>query len=202
ARRARVCSSSTLRSAGVSSTSRRSRPTRPTPSARRRAISRWPRARSRRPPPRSTARRSPPPRRRSSPPRAPARAGAAPAGASSAAWLLASTGTPAAFLHATEVSHGCVGQTRPGDVVIAISNRGSTDELLRAVDALREFGVRILAVTGRRDSPLARAADLVLEAAVEEEGDSLGLAPRASVLAGLLVLGALSVQLQEAKGFT
>jgi arabinose-5-phosphate isomerase len=73
---------------------------------------------------------------------------------------------------------------------------------LRAVEALRQFGVRILAVTGRRDSPLALAADAVLEAAVEEEGDSLGLAPRASVLAGILVLGALSVQLQEAKGFT
>jgi arabinose-5-phosphate isomerase len=87
-------------------------------------------------------------------------------------------------------------------VVIAISNSGATEELLRAVEALRHFGVRIVAVTGRRDSPLARAADAVLEAAVVEEGDSLGLAPRASVLAQVLVLAALSVQLQEGRGFT
>jgi arabinose-5-phosphate isomerase len=122
--------------------------------------------------------------------------------ASYAASLLSSTGTPATFLHGTEVIHGSVGQLRPGDVVIAISNSGSTDELLRAVDALRRFGARIVAVTGRRDSPLARAADAVLEAGVREEGDSLGLAPRASVLAEILALGALSVQLQESRGFT
>jgi arabinose-5-phosphate isomerase len=119
-----------------------------------------------------------------------------------AASLLASTGTPAAFLHGTEVTHGSVGQLRPGDVVIAISNSGSTEELLRGIEALRRFGGRIIAVTARRDSPLARLADVVLEAGVAEEGDSLGLAPRASVLAETLVLAALSVQLQEAKGFT
>ncbi len=119
-----------------------------------------------------------------------------------AASLLSSTGTPAAFLHGTEVTHGSVGQLRPGDVVIAISNSGSTEELLRAVDALRRFGARIVAVTGRSDSALARAADVVLEAGVKEEGDSLGLAPRASILAETLALAALSVQLQEAKGFT
>ena len=119
-----------------------------------------------------------------------------------AASLFASTGTPAAFLHGTEVTHGGVGQLRPGDVVIAISNSGSTEELLRAVEALRRFGASVVAVTARRDSPLARAADVVLEAGVSEEGDSLGLAPRASVLAQTLVLAALSVQLQEAKGFT
>ncbi|HTO07199.1 MAG TPA: PfkB family carbohydrate kinase [Myxococcota bacterium] len=119
-----------------------------------------------------------------------------------AASLLSSTGTPAAFLHGTEVSHGSVGQMHPGDVVIAISNSGTTDELLNAVEALRRFGARILAVTARRDSPLGRAADAVLEVGVGEEGDSLGLAPRASVLAQVLVLAALSVQLQESKGFT
>jgi arabinose-5-phosphate isomerase len=119
-----------------------------------------------------------------------------------AASLLASTGTPAAFLHGTEVTHGSVGQLRPGDVVIAISNSGTTEELLRAVEALRRFGARIIAVTGRRDSALARVADAVLEAGVHEEGDSLGLAPRASILAEILALAALSVQLQEAKGFT
>lgn len=119
-----------------------------------------------------------------------------------AASLLSSTGTPAAFLHGTEVTHGSVGQLRPGDVVIAVSNSGSTDELLRAVEALKAFGARVLAVTARRDSPLARAADLVLEAGVGAEGDSHGLAPRASVLAQTLALAALSVELQEVKGFT
>ena len=119
-----------------------------------------------------------------------------------AASLLSSTGTPAFFLHGTEVTHGSVGQLRPGDVVIAVSNSGSTEELLRGIQALRNFGARVLAVTARRDSPLARAADLVLEAGVGAEGDSLGLAPRTSVLAQTLALAALSVQLQEAKGFT
>lgn len=119
-----------------------------------------------------------------------------------AASLLSSTGTPASFLHGTEVTHGSVGQIRPGDVVIAISNSGSTEELLRAVEALKRFGGRIVAVTGRADSALARLAEVVLEARVVDEGDALGLAPRASILAEILVLGALSVQLQEAKGFT
>jgi arabinose-5-phosphate isomerase len=119
-----------------------------------------------------------------------------------AAALLSSTGTPAAFLHGTEVTHGSVGQIRPGDVVIAISNSGATQELLRAVAALRNFGARVIAVTGNVDSELARAAEVVLEARVADEGDVLGFAPRASILAETLVLAALSVQLQEAKGFT
>ncbi len=119
-----------------------------------------------------------------------------------AASLLSSTGTPASFLHGTEVTHGSVGQIRPGDVVIAISNSGATQELLRAVAALRQFGARIIAVTGNSRSELALAAEVVLEARVSDEGDALGFAPRASILAETLVLAALSVQLQEAKGFT
>jgi sugar/nucleoside kinase (ribokinase family)/D-arabinose 5-phosphate isomerase GutQ len=119
-----------------------------------------------------------------------------------AASLLSSTGTPATFLHGTEVTHGSVGQIRPGDVVIALSNSGSTEELLRAVEALCAFGARVIAVTGRRDSPLARAAQVVIEIGVSSEGDALGLAPRASVLAKTLALAALSIELQEAKGFT
>jgi arabinose-5-phosphate isomerase len=119
-----------------------------------------------------------------------------------AASLLSSTGTPATFLHGTEVTHGSVGQIRPGDVVIAISNSGGTEELLRAVDALRAFGGRLIAVTGDASSKLARSAEVVLEARVTREGDALGFAPRASILAEILVLAALSVQLQEAKGLT
>jgi sugar/nucleoside kinase (ribokinase family)/D-arabinose 5-phosphate isomerase GutQ len=119
-----------------------------------------------------------------------------------AASLFASTGTPATFLHGTEVTHGSVGQIRPGDVVIAISNSGETEELLRAVDALARFGGRIVAVTGRPASRLARAAELALEVGVRDEGDALGLAPRASILAQTLLLAALSVELQAARGFT
>lgn len=119
-----------------------------------------------------------------------------------AASLLSSTGTPASFLHATEVTHGSVGQIRPGDVVIAISNSGATEELVRAVDALRQFGARVIAVTGNLDSKLALASEVALAASVTREGDTLGFAPRASILAETLVLAALSVQLQEAKGLT
>lgn len=119
-----------------------------------------------------------------------------------AAALLASTGTPASFLHGTEAAHGGVGQIRSGDVVIAISNSGETRELLDAVAAAAGMDARIVAVTGRRSSPLGRAAAAVLEARVEQEGGPLDLAPRASILAQTLVLQALSVALQEARGLT
>jgi arabinose-5-phosphate isomerase len=119
-----------------------------------------------------------------------------------AAALLASTGTPATFLHGTEATHGSVGQLCPGDVVIAISNSGETRELLAAVDAARGLGAGIVAVTGNPDSSLARAADRVLLARIEREGGPLGLAPRASILAETLVLQALSVELQAARQLT
>jgi arabinose-5-phosphate isomerase len=118
-----------------------------------------------------------------------------------AASLLASTGTPASFLHGTEATHGSVGQVREGDVVIAISNRGETRELLDAVAAVRQMGAAVIAVTGAPESSLARAADRVLRAGVEREGGPLGLAPRASILAQILVLAALSVELQSSRGF-
>jgi arabinose-5-phosphate isomerase len=119
-----------------------------------------------------------------------------------AASLLSSTGTPAIFLHATEVVHGGAGQIVAGDVVIAISNSGETTELRPAVDAIRRMGGRLIAVTGQPTSWLARAADLVLDAGVAREGGQLGLAPRASVVAQVLVLAALSSALEEAQGFT
>jgi arabinose-5-phosphate isomerase len=115
--------------------------------------------------------------------------------------LLSSTGTPATFLHATEATHGSVGQLARGDVLIALSNSGETRELLDAVRAARGLEARIVAVTARADSPLARAADVVLEARVEREGGGLGLAPRASVLAETLVLAALSAALEESGDF-
>jgi arabinose-5-phosphate isomerase len=116
--------------------------------------------------------------------------------------LLASTGTPAAFLHATETIHGSAGQVMPGDVVIAISNSGTTVELLAAVTTVRALGARVIAITGGLDSPLARQADVTLDARVEREGGGLGLAPRASVAAELLVLSGLSTGLETARGFT
>jgi arabinose-5-phosphate isomerase len=122
--------------------------------------------------------------------------------ASYAASLLASTGTPATFLHGTEVVHGSAGQVVAGDVVIAISNSGETPELLAAVETVRKLGARVVAVTGQRASALARAADAVLDAGVAREGGGLDLAPRASVAAELLVLAALSAALEEQSGFT
>ncbi len=115
--------------------------------------------------------------------------------------LLSSTGTPASFLHATEATHGSVGQLARGDVVIALSNSGETRELLDAVAAARGLDARIVAITGGAESALARAADVVLLARVEREGGGLGLAPRASVLAETLVLAALSAALEESRDF-
>jgi arabinose-5-phosphate isomerase len=119
-----------------------------------------------------------------------------------AASLLSSTGTPATFLHGTEATHGSVGQLRPGDVLIAISNSGSTRELLETADAARALGARLVAITADLASPLAQRADVALEARVEREGGPLGLAPRASILAQTLALAALSVELQARRSFT
>src|SRR6185503_4921562 len=81
--------------------------------------------------------------------------------------LLSSTGTPAYFLHATECIHGSAGQVCPTDVVIAISNSGGTPELLSAVEILRECGIKIVGVSGNRESELARIADVLLDSGVE-----------------------------------
>jgi D-arabinose 5-phosphate isomerase GutQ len=117
-----------------------------------------------------------------------------------AASLLSSTGTPATFMHATEALHGSLGQIVPGDVVIAISNSGTTSECLLAVEAVKGYGGRVIAVTGGLESPLAKAADVTLDAGVKDEGGPLGLAPRASVAAEILVLSALGAVLQARRG--
>jgi arabinose-5-phosphate isomerase len=117
-----------------------------------------------------------------------------------AASLLSSTGTPATFLHATESLHGSLGQVVPGDVVIAISNSGTTSECLLAAEAIRGYGGRLIAVTGGLESRLAGVADVTLDAGVKEEGGPLGLAPRASVAAEILVLAALGAVLQDRRG--
>jgi arabinose-5-phosphate isomerase len=116
--------------------------------------------------------------------------------------LLSSTGTPAYFLHATECVHGSGGQVLVPDVTIAVSNSGTTPELMRAVEMLREMGIKIIAVSGSPESSLALLADVVLYAGVDNEGGVLNLVPRASILAKLYVLCALSVALEAHKGLT
>lgn len=116
--------------------------------------------------------------------------------------LLSSSGTPAYFLHATECIHGSAGQVCESDIIIAISNSGTTSELMCAVEALSDLGIKIIGVSGNRESPLARAADVLLYAGVENEGGLLNLVPRASILAKVYVLCALSVALESHKGLT
>jgi arabinose-5-phosphate isomerase len=119
-----------------------------------------------------------------------------------AASLLASTGTPATFLHATEAIHGSAGQIVAGDVVIAISNSGETQELRHTVEAARGMGAHILGVTGAPRSWLAAKSDVWLDAGVAREGGGLGLAPRASVAAEILVLAALAAALERGADFS
>lgn len=119
-----------------------------------------------------------------------------------AASLLSSTGTPAYFLHATECVHGSAGQVRNPDIVIAISNSGSTPELLHAIDAVKEFGVKVISITGQPQSLLSEVSEVILYAGVENEGGVLNLVPRASILAKIYVLSALSVSLEVHKGLT
>lgn len=115
---------------------------------------------------------------------------------------LSSTGTPAYAVDAAEAVHGGAGQVARGDVVIAISNSGETAETRAAAALVRSLGARVIGVTGKRSSWLGRNCDVFLDAGVAREGDRLNLAPRASVLAEILVLNALSVALQDSKRLT
>jgi len=119
-----------------------------------------------------------------------------------AASLMSSTGTPAYFLHATEAIHGSGGQVIAGDLVIAISNSGATEDLLRAVELSRDRGARVVAVVGALDSALSKRAEVSLGAGVAREGGALGLAPRASAGAELAVLAALSAGLESLCAWT
>ncbi|MCL1888941.1 MAG: KpsF/GutQ family sugar-phosphate isomerase [Desulfovibrionaceae bacterium] len=113
-----------------------------------------------------------------------------------------STGTPAFFMHPVEAQHGDLGSIREEDVFIAISNSGKTDELNALIPALRSLGVKIIALAGKTDSPLAALADLVISTEVPREACPLNLAPTASTTAVLAVGDALAVCLIEAKAFT
>ena len=113
-----------------------------------------------------------------------------------AASLISSTGNPAYYLHGTEAVHGSCGQLTAGDVVIAISNSGETGELKSTVLAVKNNGCKVIGVSGNGESWLAKNTDAFLFAGVKNEGGPLNRAPRASVLAEMLTLQALSVALQ------
>jgi arabinose-5-phosphate isomerase len=115
---------------------------------------------------------------------------------------LASTGTPAYFVHPAEAAHGDLGMIQPDDVLIALSNSGSTEELLVIVPFVKRMGARLIAMTGRADSPLAQISDVHLDVGVAEEACSLNLAPTASTTAALAMGDALAVVLLDARGFS
>ena len=114
---------------------------------------------------------------------------------------LASTGTPAFFVHPAEASHGDLGMVMAGDVVLAISNSGESDELAAILPAMRRLGVTLVAMTGQPESTLARHADIVLSSAVDKEACPLNLAPTASTTAQMALGDALAVALLDARGF-
>lgn len=115
---------------------------------------------------------------------------------------LASTGTPAFFVHPAEASHGDLGMIRGDDLVLALSNSGETGELLNLLPGLKRLGVALIAMTGNPDSTLARYADIHLDTSVDREACPLGLAPTASTSAQLALGDALAIALLDARGFT
>ena len=114
---------------------------------------------------------------------------------------LASTGTPSFFLHPAEAIHGDLGMVVKGDVILAISNSGETEELVRLIPSLKRIGASIVAITGNPASTLARGADHHLSAAISQEACPLGLAPTASTTATLALGDALAMALLLRKGF-
>ena len=115
---------------------------------------------------------------------------------------LASTGTPAFFVHPAEASHGDLGMIRAGDVIVALSNSGETTEVIGLLPVIKRIGVGLIAMTGNPDSSLARHADVHLDTSVDREACPLGLAPTASTSAQLAMGDALAIALLEARGFT
>ena len=114
---------------------------------------------------------------------------------------LASTGTPSFFLHSADALHGDVGMIMKDDVILAVSNSGETDEILKILPHFKFLGLKLVVMTGNTDSTLAKAADVVLDVWVEKEACPLGLAPTASTTAALATGDALAIVLLEHKGF-
>jgi arabinose-5-phosphate isomerase len=114
---------------------------------------------------------------------------------------LASTGTPAHFLHPAEAIHGDLGVIQTDDVVIALSNSGETEELLRLLETIKRLGSRLITISGNCDSTLAQASDVALDCHVSEEACPLNMVPTASTTASLALGDALAMTLLVAKGF-
>ncbi len=114
---------------------------------------------------------------------------------------LASTGTPAFFLHPAEALHGDVGRVTDGDVVLALSYSGETEEMLRLLPTIERFGFPLISIVGKGNSTLARASRIVLDAGVDREACPLGLAPTASTTAALALGDALAMALLDRRGF-
>ncbi len=115
---------------------------------------------------------------------------------------LASTGTTAFFVHPAEASHGDMGMITRDDVILALSNSGSTNEIVTLLPLIKRLGIQLISITGNPDSPLAKAADVNLNAHIEHEACPLNLAPTSSTTAALVMGDALAVALLEARGFT
>jgi arabinose-5-phosphate isomerase len=115
---------------------------------------------------------------------------------------LASTGSPAFFVHPGEASHGDLGMITPADVVLALSNSGETSEIVTIVPLIKRMGAPLISMTGKRDSTLARESDVNLDVSVAKEACPLDLAPTASTTAALVMGDALAIALLEARGFT
>ncbi len=115
---------------------------------------------------------------------------------------LASTGTPAYFMHAAEALHGDLGMINPDDIALLISNSGETEEIVRILPLIKRRGAGIIAIVGRRESTVGRAADIALDASVEREACPLNLAPTSSAIAELALGDALAMALMGARGFS
>jgi len=114
---------------------------------------------------------------------------------------LASTGTPAFFLHAAEGVHGDIGMLTEHDLVLVVSNSGETEEIVRLLPVFKRLSLKLIALVGRKSSTLAKAADVALDASVQEEACPLNLAPTASTTAALALGDALALALLERRGF-
>ncbi|WP_095144990.1 KpsF/GutQ family sugar-phosphate isomerase [Pseudomonas sp. Irchel s3b6] len=115
---------------------------------------------------------------------------------------LASTGTTAFFVHPAEASHGDMGMITRDDIILALSNSGSTNEIITLLPLIKRLGIQLISLTGNPDSPLAKAAEVNLNVHVEHEACPLNLAPTSSTTAALVMGDALAVALLEARGFT
>lgn len=115
---------------------------------------------------------------------------------------LASTGTPAYFMHAAEAVHGDLGMINLDDLAILITNSGETEEIVRILPLIKRRGAGIIGIVGRRDSTVGRAADIVLDASVEREACPLNLAPTSSAIAELALGDALAMAVMAARGFS